>query len=100
MIHVLLHKYADVFHISRVSCQKGPTHHAYAWQIGHFWQDTLDILECSSRKDISAVDISQVLSTDISTTQVRTINKGIYVSHQYHQRPGLLRNLHVENHVS
>ena len=28
--------------ISRVSCQKGPTH-AYAWQIGPFWQDTLDI---------------------------------------------------------
>ena len=26
-----------------VSCQKGPTRHAYAWQIGPFWQDTLDI---------------------------------------------------------
>ena len=32
-------------HISRVSCKKGPTCHAYAWQIGHFWQDTLDILD-------------------------------------------------------
>ena len=31
------------FGISRVSCQKGPTHHAYAWQIGPFWQDTLDM---------------------------------------------------------
>ena len=29
--------------ISRVSCQKGPTRHAYAWQIGPFWQDTLDV---------------------------------------------------------
>ena len=29
--------------ISRVSCQKGPTSHAYAWQIGPFWQHTLDI---------------------------------------------------------
>ena len=29
--------------ISRVSCQKGPTRHACAWQIGPFWQDTLDI---------------------------------------------------------
>ena len=29
--------------ISRVYCQKGPTCHAYAWQIGPFWQDTLDI---------------------------------------------------------
>ena len=26
-----------------LSCQKGPTRHAYAWQIGPFWQDTLDI---------------------------------------------------------
>ena len=26
-----------------VSCQKDPTRHAYAWQIGPFWQDTLDI---------------------------------------------------------
>ena len=26
-----------------VSCQKGPTRHAYAWQIGPFWQDTLDV---------------------------------------------------------
>ena len=25
-----------------VSCQKGPTRHAYAWQIGPFWQDTLE----------------------------------------------------------
>ena len=28
--------------ISMVSCQNGPTCHAYAWQIGPFWQDTLD----------------------------------------------------------
>ena len=34
-----------------VSCQKGPTRHAYAWQIGPFWQDTLELwgmcCECS-----------------------------------------------------
>ena len=29
--------------ISKVSCQKGPTRHACAWQIGPIWQDTLDI---------------------------------------------------------
>ena len=29
-------------HISMVSCQKGPTRHAHAWQIRPFWQDTLD----------------------------------------------------------
>ena len=26
-----------------VSCQKGPTRHAYAWQIGPFLQDTIDM---------------------------------------------------------
>ena len=26
-----------------VSCQKGPTRHAYTWQIGPFGQDTLDM---------------------------------------------------------
>ena len=34
---------SDKEHVSMVSCQKGPTRHAYAWQIGPFWQDTLDI---------------------------------------------------------
>ena len=31
---------------SRVSCQKGPTRHAYAWQMGPFWQHTLDFSQC------------------------------------------------------
>ena len=26
-----------------VSCQKGPTRHACAWQIGPFWQDTIEL---------------------------------------------------------
>ena len=30
-------------HTSMASCQKSPTRYAYAWQIGPFWQDTLDI---------------------------------------------------------
>ena len=33
------HGYYRTICISRVSCQKGPTRHAYAWQIGPFWQD-------------------------------------------------------------
>ena len=38
--------------ISMVSCQKGPTRHASAWQLGPFW-DTLDIsLRKSSAKSI------------------------------------------------
>ena len=48
-----------VYHrMSRVSCQKGPTRHAYEWQIGPFWQDTLDI--CVSRSgwvDGSRIDL-------------------------------------------
>ena len=28
--------------MTMVSCQKGPTRHAYAWQIGPLWLDTLD----------------------------------------------------------
>ena len=28
---------------SKVSCRKGPIRHAYAWQIGPFWQDTLEL---------------------------------------------------------
>ena len=33
-----------IYHlISMVSCQKGPICHAYAWQIGSFWQDALAI---------------------------------------------------------
>ena len=28
---------------SMVSCQKGPTRHAYVWQIGPFWQDNLEM---------------------------------------------------------
>ena len=41
----ILYEREYMLHISRVSCQKGPTRHAYAWQIGPFWQDTLDILD-------------------------------------------------------
>ena len=32
-------------HVSRVSCQKGPTRHVYAGQIGPFWQDTLGMCD-------------------------------------------------------
>ena len=35
--------------LTMVSCQKGPTHHAYAWRIGPFWQDTLDKQEWNVR---------------------------------------------------
>ena len=37
--------------LSRVSCQKGPTRNAYAWQIGPFWQDTLDIISARGLRE-------------------------------------------------
>ena len=37
---------------SMVSCQKGPTRQAYAWQIGPFWQDTLAVSLDISVKDL------------------------------------------------
>ena len=39
----------------RVSYQKGPTGHAYTWQIGPFWQDTLNTWVCVKKKDIMPV---------------------------------------------
>ena len=53
-------------YISRVSCQKVPTRHADAWQIGPFWQDTLDISTDMSAQyyklkfDISCVHIGSI----------------------------------------
>ena len=35
-----------------VSCQRAPTSHAYAWQIGPFWQDTLDMLSAAKNSYI------------------------------------------------
>ena len=40
-------------HISMASCQKGSTRHAYAWQIGPFWQDTLDFFKCINLRVMS-----------------------------------------------
>ena len=36
--------------MSMVSCQKGPTRHAYTWQIGPFWQDTPDVCTHNAEK--------------------------------------------------
>ena len=36
---------------SMASCQKGPNHHAYAWQLGPFWQDTLDMWKLVSKSE-------------------------------------------------
>ena len=46
LLYVFMNMHGHIEYVSRVSCQKGPTHHAYAWQIGPFWQDTLDLKSC------------------------------------------------------
>ena len=53
--NVSLSWHHPVINTSMVSCQKGPTRHAYAWQIGPFWQHTLKmqtLLHCQKRNEI------------------------------------------------
>ena len=47
---------------SMVSCQKGPTRHAYAWQIGPFWQDTLEMCLNEVLGDIDDGDKKKLFS--------------------------------------
>ena len=54
------HNAMDCYNISRVSCQKGPTRHAYAWQIGPFWQDTLDMISIETHLQHSSREINFV----------------------------------------
>ena len=49
-------------HISMVSCRKGPTRHAYAWQIGPFWQDALDIYLYNDQGHLAMFMIQILLS--------------------------------------
>ena len=40
-----------------VSCKKGPTCHAYTWQIGPFWQDTLEVSICSDNGSLKNLQV-------------------------------------------
>ena len=44
MMLIILNKNSLNVYDSMVSCEKGPTRHAYACQIGPFWQDTIDMI--------------------------------------------------------
>ena len=46
--NIVLSMVSLLTHISMISCLKGPTRHTYAWQIGPFWQDTLDMRHSAS----------------------------------------------------
>ena len=54
-VHYLPYCFTEI--ISMVSCQKGPTRHVYAWQIGLFWQNTLDIKGIIFMVIISVINI-------------------------------------------
>ena len=53
---------------STVSCQKGPTRHAYAWQIGPFWQDTLELF-CV--EPVETLEMYGVFSVAFLETEIR-----------------------------
>ena len=46
---------------SMVSCQKGPTRHAYAWQIGPFWQDTFEVYTANEMQICTGVQYDKML---------------------------------------
>ena len=55
-----------------VSCQKGPTRHAYAWQIGPFWQDTLE-MKYKLKKRFREI---------WSTLQTFSVKKSFWIEHK------------------
>ena len=78
-------KMSQAAHILVVSCQKGPTRHAYAWQIGPFWQDTLDlygmyglvfIFDTSNMK--SKITVSSTGNNQINVIEQTTSSFGSY----------------------
>ena len=56
----------------RVSCQKGPTYHAYAWQIGPFRQDTLVISVAETYQAISIHNTGPIPIVPHHKEQVKT----------------------------
>ena len=66
-----------------VSCQKGPTRHAYAWQIGPIWQDTLDIWCVPSEMASVMIDLMHANLTcmhDASASQLGGLGVLNYIS--------------------
>ena len=66
--------YTTYTHTSRVSCQKGPTRHAYIRQIGPFWQGILDMTMehyiCNNSLSFSIYSVFRELMFDNSMSVV------------------------------
>ena len=75
-----------MFLISMVSYQRGPTRHAYAWQIGPFLQDTIDIKMLSYQsKDSGYKDEAVWRHSYLSEGNPYTQKDDIFLLKQGHQ---------------
>ena len=86
---------------SMVSCQKGPTRHTYAWQIGPFWQDTLEILCTRSKwrrttksKHLSEWSLVAFLGHRTSTSVCSKKKSHVFISVLY---TGIIIFLYIDN---
>ena len=68
--------------ISMVSCQKGPTRHAYAWQIGPFWQDTIDI--CTTLTHLNTCRYKPIIKLDPGWPLQWVLGRGSHYRGYYH----------------
>ena len=76
--------------ITMVSCQKGPTRHAYAWRIGSFWQDTLDKHFVVTQTYVNAVISSRPVSIRLFLkNNEKHMNNGI----EFHTKTVLCKKL-------
>ena len=50
--------------ITMVSCQKGPTRHAYSWQIRPFWHDTLDYVSAGVDSGYAHIRCQSIIQTN------------------------------------
>ena len=56
---------------SRVSCQKGPTRYASAWQIGPLWQDTLELSNVTHTLNLKPSALAQMETNKTSPVPSR-----------------------------
>ena len=80
--------------LSMVSCQKGPTRHAYAWQIGPFWQDTLVMTNTTSKMRLYSNKLLEWLKSNFVFQTTPTSNV-IHSQRSYRERWERLTTIRV-----